>query len=59
MRTQKSRPVQVLFAFALLATALGSAQVTPWNQVKIPPLAAFQPQQPTRIQLANGMVIFL
>ena len=59
MRTQKSRFVQGLLAFALLATALGSAQVTPWNQVKIPPLAAFQPQQPTRIQLANGMVIFL
>ena len=31
----------------------------PWQQVPIPPLAKFTPQQPTRIQLANGMVIFL
>src|SRR5664279_5005433 len=56
MRTQHSR---VLFAFVLLATALGTAQLTPWNQLKFPPLPAFHPQQPTRIQLANGMVIFL
>ena len=59
MRALKSRFVQVLFSFALLATALGTAQVTPWNQLKFPPLPAFHPQQPTRIQLANGMVIFL
>lgn len=31
----------------------------PWQQVPIPPLAKFTPQQPTRIQLPNGMVIFL
>ena len=30
-----------------------------WQQVPIPPLAKFTPQQPTRIQLSNGMVIFL
>jgi zinc protease len=30
-----------------------------WKKVAIPPLAAFKPQQPTRIQLKNGMVIFL
>jgi len=51
--------VQVVFSFLLLATALGSAQVTPWNQLKFPPLPEFHPQQPTRIQLANGMVVFL
>src|SRR5664279_428031 len=56
MRTQHSR---VLFAFVLLATAIGFAQPTPWNKLTYPPLPAFQPQQPTRIQLANGMVIFL
>jgi zinc protease len=33
--------------------------VKPWNKIQAPPLPAFQPQQPTRIQLANGMVIFL
>lgn len=49
----------MLFSFVLLAAVLGSAQVTPWNQLKFPPLPPFQPQQPIRIQLANGLVIFL
>jgi zinc protease len=35
------------------------AQATSWQQVPIPPLPAFKPQQPKRIQLSNGMVIFL
>ncbi|PYY09820.1 MAG: insulinase family protein [Acidobacteria bacterium] len=30
-----------------------------WQQVPIPPLAKFAPQEPKRIQLPNGMVIFL
>jgi zinc protease len=30
-----------------------------WKQVPIPPLPSFHPQQPKRIELANGMVIFL
>jgi zinc protease len=36
-----------------------AAQATTWQQVPIPPLPAFQPQQPKRVELANGMVIFL
>ncbi len=47
-----------LFCFFLLLTGFASAQV-PWNKVQAPPLPAFQPQQPTRVQLPNGMVIFL
>jgi zinc protease len=38
---------------------MAQSQPTPWNKLTIPPLPAFQPQQPTRIQLSNGMVIFL
>ncbi len=30
-----------------------------WKQVPIPPLQQFKPQEPKRIQLANGLVIFL
>ncbi len=52
--------------FCFLATCvflLGSvplwAQATSWEQIKIPQLPAFHPQQPKRIQLPNGMVIFL
>ena len=35
------------------------AQAKPWTQVPVPPLPPFQPQQPKRVQLSNGMVIFL
>ncbi len=31
----------------------------PWKKIPIPPLHAFKPQQPKRIELANGLVIFL
>ena len=31
----------------------------PWNKIPTPPLHPFHPQQPKRIELANGMVIFL
>jgi zinc protease len=37
----------------------GAAQAASWQKIPIPPLPAFKPQQPKRIQLANGMVIFL
>ena len=43
----------------LLLTALAPAQITPWNKIQAPPLPAFNPPQPVRVQLANGMVIFL
>jgi zinc protease len=35
------------------------AQVQPWTKIPIPPLHAFKPQEPRRIELANGLVIFL
>ncbi|MGH9522663.1 MAG: M16 family metallopeptidase, partial [Terriglobales bacterium] len=45
------------------APATKSAQTPvaqqPWKKIPIPPLAAFHPQQPKRIELSNGMVIFL
>ncbi len=31
----------------------------PWAKIPIPPLPAFKPVQPRRIELANGLVIFL
>jgi len=36
-----------------------SEQKSELSQIKIPPLPAFQPQEPKRIQLSNGMVVFL
>lgn len=49
---------------ALVCIGLGAAQAGPpvqtdWHKIKAPPLRAFKPQQPTRFQLDNGMVIFL
>jgi len=35
------------------------AQVEPWKKIAIPPLHAFKPVQPRRVELANGLVIFL
>ena len=36
-----------------------SAQVKDWKQIKTPPLREFKPQLPARVELPNGMVIFL
>ncbi len=36
-----------------------SAAAQPWKQIPIPPLPKFNPAQPKRIVLANGMVVFL
>jgi zinc protease len=59
------KSTMTLLLIALVASAgftttpQAAAQATSWQQVPIPPLPAFQPKQPKRIQLSNGMVIFL
>jgi len=35
------------------------APAAPWKRIKVPPLPPFHPPQPVRVQLSNGMVIFL
>jgi len=57
---------RLLMACALaLATLTGPSapaafgQATNWRKIPIPPLPAFHPQEPKRIVLPNGMVIFL
>ncbi len=42
---------------AFAQTAAPAAE--PWTKIPIPPLHAFKPEQPKRIELANGLVIFL
>jgi zinc protease len=52
----------VLAGAALVAIAplSGSAQQEkPWERIPIPPLREFKPQQPKRIELKNGIVLFL
>ena len=60
-----SRPAH---CFALILSVLVAAvapasapaqQSKPWEQIPIPPLHLFHPQQPRRIELKNGIVIFL
>jgi zinc protease len=60
MKMQRTLLLLVLAAAATFAIVpQAAAQATSWQQVPIPPLPAFKPQQPKRIQLSNGMVIFL
>lgn len=44
---------------ALLVPSPAAAQASDWKQVPIPALHAFHPQEPKRIELPNGMIIFL
>lgn len=48
-----------LFLMVGLFTPQAGAQATDWKQIKVPQLKEFHPKQPKRIQLSNGMVIFL
>jgi zinc protease len=47
-----------VIAFALLLAQALVAQ-TGWRQIPIPQLPPFHPQEPKRVELPNGMVIFL
>lgn len=49
----------LLVSAVIAPTTYAAAQATTWKQVPIPPLHTFNPPQPKRIQLSNGMVIFL
>lgn len=49
----------VLTLSASLEAPLARGQATDWKKIPIPPLHDFKPQQPKRIELPNGMVIFL
>ncbi len=73
-KPSKLRLVAALLPALLLPTLTGNAQTAtskpetpakpatvaqPWKQIPIPPLHAFKPVQPKRIELANGLTIFL
>src|SRR5256714_14695473 len=58
MNAFKSRNLAFVSALCL-AFAPGLTAQEPWAKIPIPPLPAFHPQEPKRIALPNGMVIFL
>lgn len=46
-------------ALALGSLTLTAQQAKPWEQIPTPKLHEFHPQQPKRIELKNGIVLFL
>jgi zinc protease len=60
MKCQRLLFLAILVPASMLAhIPMAVAQATSWQQIPVPPLPAFHPQQPKRIELSNGMVIFL
>ena len=52
--------VLVAGVLCLAMTSAGYSQESkPWEKIPIPPLHQFKPQQPKRVALKNGIVIFL
>ena len=51
--------IAMVAAVCLNTAPSASAQATEWKQIPIPQLPVFKPQQPKRVELPNGMVIFL
>ncbi len=43
----------------LVPSPMPAQQAKPWDQIPIPPLHEFKPHQPVRIELKNGIVLFL
>jgi len=58
-RISKSIFAAALFAALLAPLTLPAQQEKPWDKIPIPKLHDFKPQQPKRIELKNGIVIFL
>ena len=56
------KKISLLFtivAISLAPLATSAQQNKPWEKIPVPKLHDFKPQQPKRIQLKNGIVIFL
>ena len=51
-------PAGVLFAATVAPLALPAQQDKPWEKIPIPKLHEFKPEQPRRIELKNGIVLF-
>src|SRR5262249_58074730 len=49
----------LLFSLLLVIGIPSWAQVATWKEIRIPTLPAFKAKEPKRVELPNGMVIFL
>ena len=56
-----SRILTIATAFAAMTASanLNAQQSKPWEKIPVPKLHDFKPQQPKRIELKNGIVVFL
>jgi zinc protease len=54
--SQAASPIQ---PGAAQSTPKSGADVSSWQKIPIPPLHQFKPQEPRRVELPNGMVLFL
>jgi zinc protease len=51
--------VGTIFAAVVGPVILRAQQSNPWEKIPIPKLHEFRPQQPKRIELKNGIIVFL
>ena len=51
--------IAVAFAVMTAPANLNAQQSKPWEKIPVPRLHEFKPQQPKRIELKNGIVVFL
>jgi zinc protease len=58
-RLVKTSLAATLFAALLAPAALTAQQEKPWDKIPVPKLHEFKPHQPIRIELKNGIVLFL
>jgi zinc protease len=58
-RARLSLVAVVLFAGFVIGNAQLWAQKQPWEKIPVAKLPAFHPAQPKRIELPNGLVVFL
>jgi zinc protease len=59
IRISKAIFALTFFASLIAPQTLPAQQSKPWEKIPIPKLHDFKPQQPKRIELKNGIVIFL
>ncbi len=57
--SKRALAVWSAMVFLLASLSLAAGQATDWQRIPIPKLPAFRPAEPKRIELPNGMVIFL
>ncbi len=59
MRIRQRLGVSTFFVALLCPFVMNAQQSKPWERIPTPKLHEFHPQQPRRIQLNNGIVVFL